>query len=198
MNRGQVALALGAGYLLGRTKKLRWALLLATGGSRLRQGVKSLGSSGELAELAEPLRGRLMEAARAAAVTAASSGIENLTDRVHNRAESLQRSVRVPGGGEQEEQEERPSREARRGGTSRRSSEREPVEEYEEEDYEDEENYEDEDEVEGDYEDEDEDVADEDGSQQPEPARRGGGQAQGGRRTSRPTAGSSPIRRVRR
>lgn len=101
-----MAVAVGVGYLLGRTRKMRLALTLAGigAGGRLRggpaglvqQGSKLLGSSPELKTLGETVRGRLVDAGKTAAVTAASSQIDALSDRLQERTRSLTRPP-VPG-----------------------------------------------------------------------------------------------------
>ena len=88
----RVALAVGAGYALGRTKKMRLALMIAAAGATgranlspaklLETGLSRLGSSPELSKLTDIARDELMSAAKAAAVTAATSRIESLSDRL--------------------------------------------------------------------------------------------------------------------
>ncbi|WP_084955744.1 hypothetical protein [Thermoactinospora rubra] len=106
----QVALALAAGYYLGRRRKLRAAVALALAGAAgglrrgaagglLQQGMKALGSSPQVEEMANRLRGELMEAGKAAAMAATTRQINSLADRLHERAESL----RQPGPQAQEE-----------------------------------------------------------------------------------------------
>jgi hypothetical protein len=106
----QAALALGVGYVLGRRRKMRLATLLAAGAATgglaglgsglLRKGVKMLGStealgkmSPQLGELADTVRGDLLDAGKAAATTAFTNRIESLTDSLHDRAEM----IREPG-----------------------------------------------------------------------------------------------------
>jgi hypothetical protein len=106
----QAALAIGAGYLLGRKRKMRMTTMLAaaaaTGGGgglagiALRRGMKMLGSTEMLAkfapqlgELADTVRGDLVDAGKAAATAAVSSRISSMTDSLHERAEL----VRNPG-----------------------------------------------------------------------------------------------------
>jgi hypothetical protein len=93
-----VALGVAGGYFLGRTKKMKLALMLggmAAGrsaggpGELLSAGTKILGSSPELARLTDVVRGRLLEAGKGAAVALATRQIESLTDRVGKRVESL-------------------------------------------------------------------------------------------------------------
>jgi hypothetical protein len=100
--RPQIALAVTAGYMLGRTRKMRWALMLVTAGAagRLptspsdlaRHGAKVLGSSPELKTLAETVRGRLAETGKAALMSAATSQIDALSDRLQERTELLRRA----------------------------------------------------------------------------------------------------------
>lgn len=97
----QMAVAAAGGYLLGRSRKAKWALVLGGmaagrvfGGSPselLEQGTKSLRSP-ELNKLSGDIGGPLAQAGRAAVVKAASSQMESLTDRLNDRAESLRDS----------------------------------------------------------------------------------------------------------
>ncbi|PXY19055.1 hypothetical protein [Prauserella muralis] len=92
MKRGaQVAVAVGAGYLLGRSRKGRLALMLAaasaTGkvggpGALLRQGAGKLASSPELGQITESVKGDLLGAARSAAMSAATERIGSLNERL--------------------------------------------------------------------------------------------------------------------
>ncbi|CAM3114103.1 hypothetical protein SAXI111661_18820 [Saccharomonospora xinjiangensis] len=93
MKRGaQTAAAVIAGYLLGRTKKMRLALMIAAAGATgkhgtnpaglLRAGLARLGESAELGKLTESVRGELLDSARAAATKAATSRVESLTQRL--------------------------------------------------------------------------------------------------------------------
>jgi hypothetical protein len=102
----QTAIALGAGYVLGRRRKMRMTTLLAVGamtgglgglgGTVLRRGVKMLGSTDalgkvapQLGELADTLRDDLLDAGKAAASAAVTSRLESLTDSLHERAEMV-------------------------------------------------------------------------------------------------------------
>jgi hypothetical protein len=87
------------GYVLGRFHKAKWALGLAAiaGGKRLAASNKD-GAGGAVAKLAESaglgqltgdLGGKLIEAGRNAAVTAASRKIESVTGNLHERSASL-------------------------------------------------------------------------------------------------------------
>jgi hypothetical protein len=94
----RVALGVAGGYFLGRTKKMKLALMLAgmSAGRRaggpgelLKSGTKLLNSSPELAQLTDVVRGRLLEAGKGAALAVATRQVESLTDRVGKRVESL-------------------------------------------------------------------------------------------------------------
>lgn len=93
-NGMKVALAVGAGYFLGRTRKMRVALMLAGAGltgkfpagptELAAQGLKSLGASADVTQLTEQLRGELLGAARAAALAAATNRVNALNDRLQD------------------------------------------------------------------------------------------------------------------
>ncbi|MDT7709731.1 MAG: hypothetical protein QOG20_5338 [Pseudonocardiales bacterium] len=94
----RVALGVAGGYFLGRTKKMKLALMLggmAAGrqaggpGQLLAQGSKLLSASPELSNLAEQVRGRLLEAGKGAALAVAAHQVEGLADRLGQRVESL-------------------------------------------------------------------------------------------------------------
>ena len=87
----RIALGVAGGYFLGRTKKMKLALMLGgmaagrqTGGAGqlLQQGTKLLGQSPELGRLTDEIRGRLLEAGKGAAVAVATRQVEALTDRL--------------------------------------------------------------------------------------------------------------------
>jgi hypothetical protein len=92
----KVALAVGAGYLLGRTRKMKLALMLAgagvTGkfparpGDLAAHGLKSLGASADLSQLSQQLRGEVLNAAKAAAIAAATKQVDALNDRLQGVA----------------------------------------------------------------------------------------------------------------
>ncbi|MFF5228329.1 hypothetical protein [Dactylosporangium sp. NPDC000521] len=97
----QITLAIMVGYILGRRRKLRMAMLLGAAAAAgrvsgnpadlLAQGRKLAGGSptiGHLSGLARPL----VDAGRAAARTAVSQRIESVSDRLRDRSEAL-RSV---------------------------------------------------------------------------------------------------------
>jgi hypothetical protein len=94
----RVALGVAGGYFLGRTKKMKLALMLggmAAGrkaggpGELLAQGTKLLNRSPELSQLSDQFKGRLLDAGKQAALAAAARQVESLTDRVSQRAASF-------------------------------------------------------------------------------------------------------------
>ena len=109
----RVGAALAAGYVLGRFKKLRLALVVGSalanknvrtqGLGLLQQGAGRLTSSPEGKQLGEQISGQLMSAGKAAAVTLASSGIDRLSDRLHERGEELRGGARQQDGGDGED-----------------------------------------------------------------------------------------------
>ena len=102
----RVALGVAGGYFLGRTKKMKLALMLAGtaagrqaggpaallgqggSGALLGQGKNLLDASPELSRLADEVTGRLLEAGKGAALAVAARQVESLTDRVAGRVES--------------------------------------------------------------------------------------------------------------
>jgi hypothetical protein len=102
----QVALAVAGGYVLGRRKKTRLALMLGgaalTGripgaaGQLVRSGTRALGSSDILSkaapglgEVGDMVKGDLTSVAKRAAATAISTQIESLSDQLRNRADAM-------------------------------------------------------------------------------------------------------------
>ncbi|SCG57646.1 hypothetical protein [Micromonospora coxensis] len=96
----RIGLAVGAGYILGRRRKLRTALTLAAAvaagrasrdpGQLLKRGGDLLNSSPQLANLGK-LGGPLASAGKAAATAAASSGIDAVSGRLRGSADALRR-----------------------------------------------------------------------------------------------------------
>ena len=95
----KLALAVIGGYLLGRTKKMKLAIMFgaALAGKKistdpaqlLGQASKLIQASPELQKLDSAVRGRLLEAGKDAALAVASSRMEALTDNLVNRVENL-------------------------------------------------------------------------------------------------------------
>lgn len=128
---------MAGGYFLGRTKKMKLALMLGgiiagrrTGGpgELLAQGSKLVSSSPELSRLVGDVRGRLLDAGKDAALAAATRQVESWADRVAGRTIG---GLSSPGEDKDSEQptdgtpepesakEDAPARE--RGGTATRS-----------------------------------------------------------------------------
>ncbi|MTE14602.1 hypothetical protein [Nocardia aurantiaca] len=123
----RIALGVGIGYVLGRTRKMRFALSLAgaamarrnTGmtGELLERGTSLLKSSPELAQLTDTVREELVGAVRSAAVTATSNRLDALSARLQQGSTLV--ADRGPDEGEtdsyeEEEDDERRGRPAAR------------------------------------------------------------------------------------
>jgi hypothetical protein len=217
----RAAVGIGVGYVLGRRRKMRLATVLAVGaatggiaglgGSAVRRGAQALGSTEALGklgpqfgEIADTVRGDLVEAGKAAAVAAVSGRIDALTDSLHDRAESLRNPAAaaseageaVRGAGEGAGHRVRSAggrgRQAARPDAGRRRREEgpgepeDPGEDEYDEPADDEAEY---DEADDDQDRADEDQADEDGAaeRRPAPARRRAG-----------ARGRAPVSRTRR
>ncbi|WP_344219212.1 hypothetical protein [Nonomuraea bangladeshensis] len=88
---GKVALALVAGYYLGRRHKLRMASAMAATmlfRKLKRNGGDLLSGSPELGELTGRLRGELLDLTKSAAMTAAVRQIEALADRLEQSGQA--------------------------------------------------------------------------------------------------------------
>ena len=94
----RVALGVAGGYFLGRTKKMKLALMLggmAAGrraggpGELLAQGQRLLNSSPELSALSDQVRGRLLDAGKGAVMAVAAKQVSSLTEKGGKRVESL-------------------------------------------------------------------------------------------------------------
>jgi hypothetical protein len=135
----QMAVAVVGGYVLGRNNKIRSAALLAlsaAAGGKLpiepRELLSHTPLGGRLDKLTGDLRGRLVEWGMAAVKKAASSGMESLSDKLRQRADTLRDSGAMtgaePGEGEEPEapigREERARRERDRGEPRRRAPRR--------------------------------------------------------------------------
>jgi len=88
----RVAAAVAAGYLLGRTKKLKLAITVGTvlAGGRLAGNVRpgsliqSLSANPEVQRLQDQLRGQVLAAAKSAATNVASSRLEALNESLQS------------------------------------------------------------------------------------------------------------------
>ena len=98
-DNSKIALGVAGGYLLGRTKKMKLALSL--GGlligqkiptnprELLKQGQKLVQGNENLSEIDEMFRGKLLEAARAAALATLSSRMNSVSDSIRERTDGL-------------------------------------------------------------------------------------------------------------
>ena len=130
----KVAAAVAAGYLLGRTKKLKLAITvgsvlagqrLSSNPQKLLKGATSLVQNNPaLSALQTELRGRAFDAAKGAAVSVATSRIDKLTDTLRTRGEKKRAEKEAPA--ESEEAAEEPEDQYEEG------AEEEPEDEYEE------------------------------------------------------------------
>ncbi|MFD5012028.1 histone protein [Streptomyces chartreusis] len=144
-----LAAALMGGYVLGRTKKGRLALTVATylAGRRfgleprqlVAEGMRRLGEVPQVAELQEQLRGEVLEAGRKAVTAAADRGMATLADTLSDRTARLRERAEDetgeaeeyededeggPEGEHEEEEESQEPAEARAGRRGARQSSR--------------------------------------------------------------------------
>src|SRR5215208_4660030 len=104
--KSNVAAAVAAGYLLGRTKKLKLAITVGSvlAGQRISPNPQKLlkGASGlvqnnpALSALQTELRGRAFDAAKGAAVAVATNRIDKLTDTLRTRGEKKRADKEAP------------------------------------------------------------------------------------------------------
>lgn len=104
----QVALAVAAGYFLGRHRRFKLAIGLAVAGATgrlggahgnlLEQGLKLLTSSPEVEKIVDSVRGDLFEAGKAAAKAATSRQVSSLSTKLQERADALQHAANVAAG----------------------------------------------------------------------------------------------------
>lgn len=106
VNRLLLAAAVAGGYVLGRTKKGRLALTVAsyaagrhfgvTPRKIVTEGAKRLGDIPQVAELGDHMRGELMAAGREAVSSAADRRLSAFADALHER------TLRLEGSGEED------------------------------------------------------------------------------------------------
>ncbi|WP_328624290.1 histone protein [Streptomyces sp. NBC_00353] len=135
-----LAAALVGGYVLGRTKKGKLALSVATylAGKRFgleprqlaTEGMRRLGEIPQVAELQDQLKGEFLEAGRKAVTAAATRGMGTLSDTLRDRTASLGKKEEAEPEEEYEpeEEEEEPEEEEE----EPEEEEEEPEEEEEE------------------------------------------------------------------
>ncbi|MFF1374941.1 DNA primase [Streptomyces sp. NPDC058308] len=100
MNRMAVGLAVGAGYVLGRTKKAKFAFAVGTmvAGKRLNLSPKALGqlvtqqleNNPQFKEIGDQLRQDLRGVGKAATGSLLNRQLEGLADRLHDRTLGVQ------------------------------------------------------------------------------------------------------------
>ncbi|MFE2101820.1 DNA primase [Streptomyces sp. NPDC059468] len=136
MNRTALGLALGAGYLLGRTKKLKMALAVGSlvAGKKLNLGPKAIGElvqqqlhdNPQFKEIGDQLRQDLRGVGKAATGAMAERQMNALADRLHGRTTELhERLAGEPtesGSDEEETGEDEETRGTRRPETSRKKA----------------------------------------------------------------------------
>ncbi|MFF8977163.1 DNA primase [Streptomyces cellulosae] len=113
MNRTGLGLAIGAGYLLGRTKKLKMALAVGgmVAGKKLNLSPRAvadlvgqqLRDNPQFKELGDQLRGDLRGAGKAASGALVERQLGALADRLHGRTAEVR--GRLTGGGEDRDAE---------------------------------------------------------------------------------------------
>ncbi|MEV5397004.1 DNA primase [Streptomyces cellulosae] len=113
MNRTGLGLAIGAGYLLGRTKKLKMALAVGglVAGKKLNLSPRAvadlvgqqLRDNPQFKELGDQLRGDLRGAGKAASGALVERQLSSLADRLHGRTGEVR--GRLAGGGEDRDAE---------------------------------------------------------------------------------------------
>ncbi|MFJ9819249.1 DNA primase [Streptomyces sp. NPDC101151] len=126
MNRTALGLAIGAGYLLGRTKKMKMALAVGSlvAGKKLNLGPRGLAElvqqqlrdNPQFKEIGDQLREDLRGVGKAATGAMAERQMSALADRLHDRTSSVrdQLSGAVPeiGSDEEDDDEEEPRKES--------------------------------------------------------------------------------------
>lgn len=130
--------AIAGGYVLGRTKKGKLALSVATylAGRRFgleprqlaAEGMRRLAEIPQVAELQDQLKGEFLEAGRKAVTAAATRGMGTLADTLRDRTAGLAKEEEEP----EYEEEEEPEEEYEEEEDTEEEGEEEPEEEEEE------------------------------------------------------------------
>ncbi|MGA8115625.1 MAG: hypothetical protein WCA46_18340 [Actinocatenispora sp.] len=112
----KIAIAVVGGYVLGRRRKARLALVLGSWlvGSRLnidvkklgREAVQQLASHAEIVKLGGSVRDELLQAAKGAAMTAVTGRMEGLSNRLHEKTNALSVPGQVLSSRDEDEDEE--------------------------------------------------------------------------------------------
>ncbi|WP_121745399.1 hypothetical protein [Streptomyces sp. E2N166] len=108
-SKATMAAAVAGGYLLGRTKKAKLALMVGSylmgrriglsPGQVLSQGLAGLQRTPQLQELTDQVRGELLTAGRTAVTAAANRGLTGLADTLRDRTDALTGAGRGDDGG---------------------------------------------------------------------------------------------------
>lgn len=121
MNRIGLGLAVGAGYVLGRTKKLKFAIAVGTAvaGKKMNLSPRALGdllsqqlqNNPQFKEIGDQLRGDLRGVGKAATGALVERQISGLADRLHGRTADVRDQLSgvkpdIPGRDTQEDEEE--------------------------------------------------------------------------------------------
>jgi hypothetical protein len=118
MNRVGLGLAVGAGYVLGRTKKLKLAFAVGTmvAGKRMNLGPRAIAdlvsqqllNNPQFKEIGDQLRGDLRGVGKAATGALVERQIEGLADRLHGRTSQVrdQLSGAAPGRSDRDEDDD--------------------------------------------------------------------------------------------
>ncbi|MET9186305.1 DNA primase [Streptomyces tendae] len=145
MNRVGLGLAIGAGYLLGRTKKLKMAVAVGTmvAGKKMNLTPKGIAElvSGQLQnnpqfkEIGDQLRTDLRGVGKAASGAMVERQIDALADRLHGRTAEVRYQLsgvasRAPGVGSDDSRESRDSEASEDSEYEEATGEREEPEEY--------------------------------------------------------------------
>ncbi|MGV9619290.1 DNA primase [Streptomyces tendae] len=145
MNRVGLGLAIGAGYLLGRTKKLKMAVAVGTmvAGKKMNLTPKGIAElvSGQLQnnpqfkEIGDQLRTDLRGVGKAASGAMVERQIEALADRLHGRTAEVRDQLsgvasRAPGVGSDDSRDSRDSEASEDSEYEEATGEREEPEEY--------------------------------------------------------------------
>lgn len=113
----RVAAAVAAGYVLGRFKKLRMAVMVGSALANddvrhsmlgvVKQGSDRLGSSSAGRTLSQQVGSKLVAAGKSAAIAATASRVDALSDRLAARSEGLRDTARESTSDDDAERDER-------------------------------------------------------------------------------------------
>jgi hypothetical protein len=95
--RIELAAAVGAGYLLGRTRRLKMAVRIARAGGQyprrpqdlLAEGGEFLAATPEVTQLGDAARDELLDTTAAAEATPLAEHLESISDRLRSRGADL-------------------------------------------------------------------------------------------------------------